>query len=271
MTSGSIAVLRAYALLVGILMMLPLAVIVFASLGTGAFVEVPPHHIGLRWYEVALNSRNFVKAFLFSLETAAVVAVLATAIGIGCAMAIQRYRFPGRRIIEALVMAPLMLPHIVFAIGVLQLFSNLRIVTSPYGLVGGHVVIVLPFVVRLMMTGIAGLDPMLESASQSLGASTLDTIRRIVLPLMAPAALSAFVFAFLVSFDETSVSLFTSVPGATTLPVELLNYVEQRGDPLATAVSSMMIVIAVVVIVVVDHFFGLLRLLSGAQLGEART
>ncbi len=262
--------LRAYAVLIAAIMLGPLAAIFLASATSDSFVTVPPVHWGLRWYGLALAERSFASAFLFSLQTATAVAILAGVLGVGGAIAIERYRFPGRGTAHAALMAPMMLPHIVLAIGLLQLFSLLHVATSPFALVAGHVVIVLPFIMRLTMAGIAGVDPLLELAGQSLGASRFDTLRRVLLPLIAPSVLSGLVFAFLLSFDEAVIAVFTSTTGRTTIPVQILNYAEQRSDPLVAAVSSLMVLVAVGVILAVDRTFGLLRLLSGGQLGQDR-
>ncbi len=267
MSRSALVVLRLYSIGVAILLILPLAVAVVGSLTSDGFMSVPPVHWGLTWYANALRDRSFADAFRFSLIVAPIVAVLATTLGVIASIALYRYQFAGRAAVLALVMAPLMLPHILIAIGLLQLFATVRVSTSPWGLIAGHVVIALPFVVRLVMTGLAGLDPQLEHASYSLGGSRIYTLRRVTVPLMAPAVLSGLVFAFLISFDETTIAFFAAVPGATTLPVQILSYAQNRSDPLVAAVSAMMLLLGVIVILIVDRSFGLLRLLSGGQPG----
>jgi putative spermidine/putrescine transport system permease protein len=263
MSSQTLGVLRAYAILVAILILAPLAVAILASLTADGFMRVPPVHWGTTWYAAALADRTFLDAFKFNLIIAPTVAVLSVVLGVSSSIALYRFRFAGRELVHGLIMAPLMLPHILIAIGLLQLFATFRVSTSPYGLIAGHVVITVPFVVRLVMAGMAGLDPLLEHASYSLGASRFYTLRRVTVPLIGPAVMSALVFALLISFDETTIAIFMAVPGSTTLPVQIFSYAQNRSDPLIAAVSSMMVALGVVVIVVVDRAFGLLRLLSG--------
>ncbi len=160
-------------------------------------------------------------------------------------------------------MAPFMVPHIVLAVGLLQLCANLAINSSPYGLVAGHIAISLPFVIRLMLSGLEGFDARLESASRSLGASWARTIWFVTLPSIRPALIASGVFAFLLSFDETGVSVFTALPGKTTLPALVYQYAEQKSSPILTAVSSSMVVFGAIVAVVLERMFGLLRLLNG--------
>lgn len=270
MSRTSLAALRGYAVIAGILMVTPLVAVIVASLTADEVVRIPPDNWGFRWYWEAFGDSDFVGAFFFSLETAAAVALIAGVLGVGCAIAIHLYRFPGRGAVQSLVMAPLMLPRVVIAILLLLLFSKIAVTTSPYGLVAGHVLITMPFVVRLTLAGLAGIDPSLERVGRSLGASQAYVLRRIVVPLIAPSVMCGVLFAFLLSFDETVIAIFTSVPGRTTLPVLIFNYAQNRTDPFVPAVSSIVVLVGVVVILVVDRFFGLLRLLSGGELRADR-
>lgn len=268
MNRTAIGVLRVYAILAAAVMAAPLLAVIVASLTADAVIAVPPKNWGLRWYAEVLREPSFLAAFVFSLQTAAGVAVISGILGVGSAVAIHVYHFPGRRIVESLVMAPLLLPHVVIAILLLLLFSRLGITTSPYGLVAGHVLITTPFVVRLVLAGLAGIDPALENVARSLGASQVTVLRRIIIPLVMPSVLSGVLFAFLLSFDETVVAIFTSVPGRTTLPVLIFNYAEHRTDPLVPAISALVVIFGAVSILVIDRLFGVLRVLSGGQLKE---
>ena len=268
MSRSLLGMLRAYALVVAALMIVPLVIVVVASATADGYVVIPPAHWGIRWYREAFADRSFVGSFFFSVETAAAVALISGVLGLLSAIAVQRYSFPGKHFLHGLLMAPMLLPHIVVAIGLIQLFSTLHLNTAPLGLVGGHIVIALPFVMRLTLAGMAGIDPMLEIAGMSLGASRFTAVRRILVPLIAPALISGIVFAFLLSFDEAVIAIFMSEPGKTTVPVQIFNFAEQRSDPLVAAVSSLMIILAVVVILLVDHFFGVLRLLSGGEFAD---
>jgi putative spermidine/putrescine transport system permease protein len=265
MSARSLSILRLYSCFVAIVMVAPLIVVIMGAMTAGGYVTVPPSHWSFKWFHAALQDDGFRSAFKYSMETAAAVSIVATLIGVSCAVALRRYAFRGRGVIEAIVMAPLMIPHVIIAIGVVKLFSDRGWATAPWGLMAGQIVIVLPFVLRLTMAGVAGVNPLLESASRSLGATRLYTWRRVVLPLAAPSIVAALVFAFLLSLDEAVVSIFTSAPGKTTLPVQIFNYAEQRSDPLVAAVSAMLIILAVIVIVIVDRFFGLLGVLSGGR------
>jgi len=178
---------------------------------------------------------------------------------------LHRYEFRGRRVIEGLIMMPLALPHIVVAIALLQLFSLVAVPVAPYGLVAGHVLVTTPFVVRLAITSLADFNRQLELSSYSLGASPCQTFRYITLPLIAPGVAAGLVFAFLLSFDEVTISIFLALPGQTPLPAEIFNYASQGDDPIITAVSGLMVIFAVVLVLVVEWLFGVLRLMTHEQ------
>ena len=130
-------------------------------------------------------------------------------------------------------------------------------------LVLGHVVVTLPFVLRLTLASLAGVKVDLERASASLGASAFATFRHVTLPLISPGIMAGLVFAFLLSFDETGIAVFTALPGSTTLPVRIFTYAEQKSDPMAAAASAVMMLLAIGAVLLVERSFGLLRLLSG--------
>lgn len=266
MTERGLRILRWYALLVGLAMLLPLVVVVLASLNSGGTVFVPPRAWGFDWFDTAVHNKALVRAFRFSVETAFVVALISLVLGTVAAVAVHRYEFPGRRAILTFVMSPLLIPHIVLAIGLLQVFAEFGVPSSPSGLIAGQVVVAIPFVVRLVLAGVAAIDDRLEWAALSLGASRARTYWKVILPQIRPALTSAGVLAFLVSFDESVISVFTSTPTHTALPATLLGYYEERSDPLIAAVSTIMILIVVVAVLILDRFFGLLKLLSGGNI-----
>ena len=261
--SGSPLPFTAYALILGCAIFAPIAMIVVSATTAGTLVVFPPQGFSLRWYAAALASPDIRDALVFSAATAGAVAVIAAAIGIPAAFAIDRGSFPGRASVQGLLMAPMMLPHLVFAVALLQVLATLRVPTSPSGVLIGHVVIAIPFVLRLSLAGLARVDRALERASYSLGASHLRTAVQVTLPLAAPAFAAAAVMAFLVSFDETAISIFVALPGRTTLPALIYEYATETTDPRILAAGSLMILLGFGVAIAAQRFFGLLTLLAG--------
>jgi putative spermidine/putrescine transport system permease protein len=253
---------RVFAVVFAIFMLLPLAVVLMASFTAESFVRFPPHAYGLRWYEAAFENAYFTGGFIFSIEVATFVALVSGIMGIAAALVLTRYRFRGRDAVLSALMMPLALPHIVLAIALLQLFATLSVPSSPYGLVAGHLLITAPYVLRLTMASLAGIDRQIETASASLGATPWQTLRLVLLPMIAPGAVAGILFAFLISFDEVTISLFTALPDRTTLPAQIFGFASQGSDPIVTAVSGVMILFAAGLVIIVERYFGVLRLIA---------
>lgn len=260
---------RLFAVVFALFMLFPIIVVLVASFTAESYVRFPPREFGVRWYVTALQDSTFTQSLIYSLEIAAVVAFLSGVLGVSSAIALSRYEGPGAKALSSLIMMPLALPHIVIAIALLQLFSLVALPLAPYGLVAGHVIVTAPFVVRLTMTSLADLNRQLELSSFSLGASSWQTFRYVTLPLIAPGVAAGIVFAFLLSFDEVTISIFLALPGQTPLPAELFNYASQGDDPVITAVSGLMIILAAVLLIAVERIFGVLRLIANEQPTQA--
>ncbi|WP_431280855.1 ABC transporter permease [Humitalea sp. 24SJ18S-53] len=253
----------AFAIVFSIFMLAPMVVVLGASFTAEGYIQFPPASLGLRWYREAFANESFVNALYLSLRIATATAVLSGLLGVAAAIALTDVRMPGRQALVGLATLPLALPHIVLAIALLQLFGMIRVATAPYALLAGHVLTTLPYVLRLTMNSLAGLDPKLELASQSLGASRIQTLRRIVVPLGARGILAGILFSFLLSFDEVTIALFTATPGQMTLPAEIFSYASQGADPVIAAASGIMIMISAVLVLVIERCFGVLRLIIG--------
>ena len=185
------------------------------------------------------------------------------AMTVPAALAIARHRFPGREAITALFLSPLMVPHIVLGIAFLRFFTQIGLGGTFVGLVLSHIIIILPFALRLILAASTGMDRSIENAAASLGASSLTTFRRVTLPLILPGVASGWVLAFINSFDEVTMTIFIASPETTTLPVRLFLYIQDNIDPLVAAVSAALIFMTVAAMLVLDRLYGLERLLVG--------
>jgi putative spermidine/putrescine transport system permease protein len=156
----------------------------------------------------------------------------------------------------------------VLGIAFLRFFTEIGLGGTFAGLVISHVVIVLPFALRLVLASAAGMDRAIENAAVSLGASGLTTFRRITLPLIAPGVASGWALAFIQSFDEVTMTVFIAAPGTTTLPVRMFLYIQDNIDPLVTSVSAAVIALTVLFLIVLDRLYGIERLLAGRAVGQ---
>ncbi len=242
-----------------VFLLAPVLVVVPLSFSGDAFLSFPPSSWSTRWYGRILAEPKIVAAFWTSLTLAATTMVLCLAIGLPAAYAIVRLRIPGAAFLTSLFTAPLLLPSIVLALAILIVFARLGFIGSFRGVLAGHLVVTLPYAVRVLATSIAGLPIACEEAATTLGASPLAVFRRITLPLMLPGIAATAALCFLVSFDEVVLSLFLTGPRLSTLPVEMFHYVETRTDPLIAALSVILVVITLAIVLLVDRTAGLAR------------
>ncbi len=198
---GSLLV-GALALLTGAFLMFPVIVVLPISFSSEAYLSFPPPGFSLRWYQTLFGSREWMDAMRTSFMIAIPTAILSVALGTAAAYGLVRGRFRGRRAIRLLVIAPMIVPNIIVAIGLYGVYSDLHVVGTALAVVLGHVVLATPLAVITITAALQGFDPMLERAALTLGAPPLTTFRRITLPLILPAILAGGVFAFSASFDE---------------------------------------------------------------------
>jgi putative spermidine/putrescine transport system permease protein len=235
------------------LLMVPLAAIVATSFTTLSYVTFPPQGFTLRWYGEALHKQEFLDSFVLSLGIALVTAVLATVLGAPVAVALVRYRFPGRDLVNALFMSPLILPTVVIGIALLQFYNQLRIGSTAASLVLGHVIVTTPYAIRLIAASLTGLDPSIERAAQNLGAPPLRAFRLATLPLIRPGLMAGAVFAFITSFDNVTISIFLATPRMVTLPVRIYNLWDQPLVPWLIAICALIILWTVILIALVER------------------
>lgn len=236
---------------------LPLIIVVAGSLTNSDYLVFPPQGLTLRWYVIAFSDNGYLSAFAVSSLLAATATFVAVLMAVPSCVAISRYRFPGRETVEAVLMSPLVLPHLVLGAALLQYGASIGLVRNFPALVVGHVVIVLPFVMRAVLPQLSGDQQVLEEASMDLGANKITTFFLVTLPLIRSGIVSGAVLAFISSWINVEISIFNSTPELTTIPVKLFNYVQYTIDPTIAAVSSVTIISAAVLIIILDVIFGL--------------
>lgn len=241
----------------------PLLVVVAVSFTDKGFISMPTDGLSLRWFRAILGAHEIVNAFWLSIWLGLASATIAVVLAVPGALALTRYRFPGRGALMGFFLSPLMIPHVVLGVAFLRFFTNLGLSGSFFWLALTHVVIVLPYALRLVLASATGLDQDAERAALSLGASRWTAMRRIVLPLILPGLVGGWMLAFIQSFDELTMTVFVSTPGTTTLPVAMYNQIAHNIDPLVASVSTVLIVGTLIMMVILDRIVGLDRVLIG--------
>jgi putative spermidine/putrescine transport system permease protein len=259
------AVLRGVSLLTLAYLALPLVVIVGASFTASQFLAFPPKGLSLDWYGRMLSDPSYLAAFAASTWLASAATALAVLLSLPAALAIARQRFPGREALLAMLMSPLVLPHVVLGAAILQYSAALGFMRTFWALLVGHAVIVMPFVLRSVLPQLTAEQQVLEEVAADLGATPWTTFRLVTLPLIRPGLVAGSILAFITSWINVELSIFNTTAELTTIPVKLFNYVQYTIDPSIAAVSSLTIIAAAVVLVILDLVLGLDLLPSRAD------
>lgn len=253
--------LRAWVALVFGFLMLPVVVVVLASLSRTSYLTVPPHGVTLRWFEAVLRDPEYVGAIGFSLLLAAVATVGSLVAGVAASYALIRHRVPGAAAVSALLNAPLIFPGVVVGVALLQFFALVRMNATFTGLALAHMVITVPYVVRAVMASLQGVDPEIESAARVLGASGPVAFFTVTLPLARPGIAAGALFSFIVSFDNVPVSIFLIGSSQMTLPVKIFTAIEYGVDPSIAAISTMLIIVTGLGLAAAERWVGFHRFL----------
>ena len=243
----------------------PLVVVTWLAFWSQEIPTFPPEGYTLSWFTVALRQDRFVNGFLTSLQVGVAAMLLGLLVGVPAALAIARRGFPGRAAVNQLLLMPLIVPGVVLGTSIYvfqvesEIATGLPILGSIPGLIGGHTLIVIPWVVRLITASLAGFDRAIEEAALNLGATPWTAFFRITLPSIRPGIVAGALFGFVTSFGNLEMSLFLLSPGMTTLPIAILQYLEWRLDPTIAAVSVMQITLIAVAMIVTDRYVKLAR------------
>lgn len=259
--NGPIALL--FHTLVVLFMLAPLLIVCLVAFTPENTLSLPTRGLSLRWFEKVFHHPDFTQSFWNSLWLAVLAATLAVVLAVPASLAVTRWEFPGRGALNALFLSPLIIPHLVLGVAMLRLFAILGAAGSFPWLVAAHIVIVTPYVMRLLIAAISGFDRSVEQAAYSLGASEATVFRRVTLPMILPGVTGGWLIAFINSFDELTMSIFITSPSTVTLPVRMYMYATESIDPMMAAVSALIIGITAAAALLLDRVYGLDRILVG--------
>ena len=253
MKAGPLA--RLVALLSLGFLLVPIVIVVVMSFSSASSLQFPPPGLSLRWYQSFFADPRWVEALLTSGLLALVSSAIALVLGSLAAYAITRGRFRGRGWLEANFVAPMILPAIVIAVALYLFLARVGLLGSALGLVLAHVILAVPFVVLIVGVGIRGFDARIEQIAFTLGASRPQMLWRVLLPNLVPSLASAYILAFISSFDEVIVTLF--VAGTyQTVPKRMFNELMLEVNPTITAIATIMIGLSLAAIALVAAIAG---------------
>jgi ABC-type spermidine/putrescine transport system permease subunit I len=244
--------LRAYAVVVVLFLLAPQLIVYVLSFSSSPYLVFPPPGFSLQWYSRFFTSPEWRSALLISLQLAAIVASVSLAVGGAAAFGLVRGEMRAKRGLFLFVLSPLLVPVIVVALSLYVSMDDLGLLGTFPGLVLGHMVVAVPYAIVILVGAVRGLDRNLEHAASTLGARPGRVLGRITLPLLAPALVSAWIMAFLYSFDELLVTLFLLGRQPQTLPIKMWSDIRIQIDPVISAASST-IVTAIAIIVILSQ------------------
>jgi spermidine/putrescine transport system permease protein len=233
-----------------VLLYVPIGVLLLFSVNDGTVFAFPLKGLTAHWYLDMLRNAELLESLRSSALVAFGSSLLATALGTVAAIALLRFRLPGKAGFLAVALMPLLVPFLILGVALLILFAALDIPRSLWTVGAAHTVVSLPYTLLIVMARLVGFDAHLEEAAQDLGASYPYTLRRVILPLIAPAMLAAWLVAFTVSFDEFVLASFL-IGRSPTLPVFLfgqLRFANRFPQVLALAMAVMLVSLALVLL-----------------------
>jgi spermidine/putrescine transport system permease protein len=245
--------LRAYYFGLVALLYLPIAILFLFSINANTFLAFPLQGFTLEWYQKLLASEALLRSARSSLIVALASSFAATLLGTMVAVVMMRYKFRGKSLLVALAVLPLIVPYVVLAVALLLLFSVLKVDRSLWTVGAAHTIVSLPYVLLIVAARLAGFDANLEEAAMDLGASYPTTLRRIVIPMIAPALVSAWLTAFTVSFDEFALALFLAGT-QPTFPVYLYGQLRFANRlPILIALAVLMMIGTLTLVLIAER------------------
>ncbi|RWK55572.1 ABC transporter permease [Mesorhizobium sp.] len=244
------AALLGFTGLVAAFLLLPVVFIVLLSFGSSRWLAFPPPSWTLKWYGELFADPAWLEAALTSARIATMAALLAVVIGLLASFALVRGQFRGRNVLRGLLLTPMVLPVVVFAIAIYAFFLRIGLGGTTAGFVIAHTVLALPFAIIPITAALEGFDKSIEDAAIVCGASPFEAKLRVTLPAIKIGIFSAAIFAFLASWDEVVVAIFMASPTLQTLPVKIWGSLRQDLSPVIAAASSLLVLLTLSLMIV---------------------
>lgn len=241
-----------------VLVFLPIVLTLYLSVFDDTILVFPPSGYTLSWFGRVAG--KFGDAIATSTGIALASVCLSLLIGVPAGIGLSRYRFRGREALNTLLVSPLTVPGIALGLGIyvfavwVEENTGFQWTGSLVLLVAAHVVITLPWVIRLCLAGLTNHDRATEEAAASLGARPLTVIWRVTLPAMRSGIAAGALFAFIASFENLEMTIFLVSPGTNTLPNAVLQYLTYRIDPLVAAVAVLQMGAIAIALLLLDRF-----------------
>jgi putative spermidine/putrescine transport system permease protein len=241
---------------------LPVLFVVIASFTQASYLSIPPQGYGLRWWNVMINDREMMTGFWISAKIAFLTVLISVPTGAMAAIFLGQLTPRKRALLTTILASPLSVPMVLTGFSLLVMLTQIGLVNT-VGLVIGHSVISVPYVIRSTLASMSLSDPSLPRAAAIQGAKPWQVIWYVVLPTLRPGLISGALFAFLTSLNNVVISVFISQPGMSPLPVVIFSRMENLAEPSVAAASTIVIMLTVVCCLILESRYQIFRSLAG--------
>ena len=236
----------------------PMIIIVAVSFNPSAAITFPPEGFSLKWYQnIFTGHTDFVTGFANSIKIAVIATIFDIFIGVFASLSVTKYNFKGKSLLVSFFTSPMFIPSISFAFVLMRTTASIKMFTPFTKILIGHIVIILPYIIRNTMSVLINFNWTLEDAAASLGANPRQVFFKITLPLIKPGIISGAMLAFLYSFDEAVISSFLTSAQFTTMPIQIINYMEFQFDPTVAAIATILMASSLIIMLVINKLVGL--------------
>ena len=235
----------------------PFLIIIISSFNKTSVMKFPPQGFSFQWYKKVFSVDMFKTTFWISLKIGFFATLTALIIGIPVAYLNVKYKYRGKNVVELIFSSPAIIPGLVIGFALLRYFIYIAEVPISVGLFLGHTAILFPYTVRVVSASLRNFDLSVEEAAVSLGSAPLGAFFRVVFPNIQAGVVAAFILAFITSFNNVPISLFLTGPGVSTLPIQMLVYMEYYYDPTISALSSLIIILTVIIVQTAEKALGI--------------
>ena len=249
--------LFAFVVLVYMFLFAPLAIIAVTAFGGESYVTFPIQSFSLKWFVNVFTTDTFMQTFRISLEISTLATLIALVIGVPAAYGLSRCTFRGKSVIKSFFLSPVIIPGLVVGFSLFQFIVIKLNMPVYYGLLIGHLIVIIPYIIRVVGSSLEGFDYSIEEAAMSLGADKVTTFFKVVLPNITSGVVAAFMLSFINSFNNVPVSMFLTGPGVSTLPIRMMSYVEYNYDPTVSALSVILMLMTIGVMYILEKTLGL--------------
>lgn len=234
----------------------PLLIVLATSVNPTRIV-FPPDGVTFKWFADILRHEEFIRAAGISVLVAFFAALGSTVMGCMVCIAFRYFKVPGKHVTGALFSAPILVPAVITGLALYQIILIMIGSKSLITLIIGHIVITMPFPIRIVGSMLETVEPSKEEAAMSVGANRVTTFLRITFPMIRPAVVGSALYSAIISWNNFPVSMFLCGLGYITLPIRIYNYLEYQYEPLIAAMGAVVVVISGLFVWLIDRYVGL--------------